>query len=62
MVGPIVVVVFPLEARPEIWTLASSPGEERRLVDWLLEGDDRIREVVDRVVALVTERVEGGTT
>jgi hypothetical protein len=53
-----IVIVLALEEAPRVVTLAESPGQERRVVDWVLEGtnDDRVRELIDCAVALVTTR------
>jgi hypothetical protein len=53
-----IVVVLALEQPPQVLTVADSAGEERRVVDWLLEGthDDRVRELVDAATRLVTEQ------
>lgn len=55
---PMVVIVLALETAPRVVTLAASEGEERRVVDWLLEGtsDDRVRDLVDAATRLVTTR------
>jgi hypothetical protein len=57
---PMVVIVLALEEAPRVVTLAGSPGEERRVVDWLLDGtrDDRVRDLVDAATRLVTQRPE----
>jgi len=53
-----VVIVLALEAEPRVVTLAGSPGEERRVVDWLLDGtaDERVRDLITAATRLVTER------
>ncbi len=53
-----IVVVLALEQPPKVVTVADSPGEERRVVDWVLEGtsDDRVRDLVDAATRLVTEQ------
>jgi hypothetical protein len=55
---PAVVIVLALEAAPRVVTLAGSPGEERRVVDWLLDGttDERVRDLITAATRLVTER------
>ena len=54
---PAVVIVLALEAEPRVVTLAGSPGEERRVVDWLLDGtaDERVRDLITAATRLVTE-------
>ena len=54
---PVVLVVLGLEQSPRVVTVARSEGEERRLVDWLLEGtrDDRVRDLIYAATRLVTE-------
>jgi hypothetical protein len=57
---PMVVVVLALEEPPKVVTIADSAGEERRVVDWLLEGtaDDRVRDLIDAATRLVTSKRE----
>lgn len=54
---PVVLVILGLEQSPRVVTVARSEGEERRLVDWLLEGtrDDRVRDLIYAATRLVTE-------
>lgn len=55
-----IVIVLPLEGTPRVMTLADSEGEERRVVDWLLEGtnDERVRDLINAATRLVTRREE----
>ena len=55
MSAPAVVLVFPLEGKPHVYSTADREGDQLRLQDWIRETED-VRELFEHAIDVLEKR------